>query len=205
MHKLAPLVIVIVLGLASVASANLLVNGDFSQNGVPAALGTTNISSWSSWGSSGYYNDDIDSQMSVKIWWDDSGLWQDWSATAGEAYTLAVDARQQSTDPLVSWRGYLKVEFYNSTNGQIASQELDYLTPTDSKDTWLQLSGTYTAPVDTVYGRILLGMNNWASNAAGSVYFDNASVVAAIPEPTMAALFGFAGLIFLAARRMVRR
>ena len=204
MRKLVTSVIVVVLTLASVASANLLLNGDFSQSGVAGQLGTATINNWSTWGTSGYYQSDIGSQYSVKIWWDDSGLWQDWTAVAGQAYQMTVQGQTLSSEPLRNWDGFLQVEWYNSGNGQISKRTVDNFYPTDPTNQWVAVQGVVTAPVGTAYGRILLGVTNWSASASGSVYFDNADVVA-IPEPTLAALLGFAGLLFLAGRRIAHR
>ena len=57
--------------------------------------------------------------MSVKFWWDDTGLFQDFACTAGVLYDFRVDARHRSSEPLVDWKGYLKAEFYNASWVQV--------------------------------------------------------------------------------------
>lgn len=202
MRKFVVIFVSVVL-LSTMASANLLLNGDFALNGTPATYTSATINSWNTWGNSGWYNDD-QTNMSVKMWWDDSGIYQNFSATPGQAYEFSVDALQRDTEPLTNWWGYLKAEFYDAGSLQIGVQELAYITSLNVTNIWIPLSGIYTAPVGTVQGRIVLGITHWAENPAGSAYFDNASVIA-IPEPTIASLFGLSGLLFLAVRRRLRK
>jgi len=203
--KKGSLAVLVLIAAASMASANLLVNGDFA-NGTSGGgqFGAATINNWTTYGSSGWYQSDIGGNYSVKMWWDDSGIYQDWACTAGEQFNLTVDALQRSTpDPLVSWTGYLQVEFYDSTGtNKLASQQLAYFPPTEPHDTWVTLSGSYTAPVSAVSGRIVLGVENWATNASGSAYFDNATVNQVVPEPSLAGLvlFGAIGLVLLRRR-----
>ncbi len=194
--------VVAVMAVATAASANLLVNGDFTLDGTTAQLGTAAINNWSYWGTSGWYNDDIGANLSVKVWWDDTGLYQDWACDGNTAYELSVDAMNRSgSDNLTNWWGYLKVEFYDVSNAKVGESELDFLTMDDPDDTWMSLSGTYTSPAASSYGRIVLGLTHWAENPSGAAYFDNASVIEAIPEPAIAGLL----LIGVVGLRMLRR
>jgi autotransporter-associated beta strand protein len=157
---------------------NLLQNGDFALNGTPAQIHLATINNWSAWGESGWYNTDIDSQLSVKIWWDDTGIYQDWDCTPDTLYQLNVYARQRTAEPLVDWQGYMKVEFYDSGDGQLLAQELDYFLPEYPTNQWILLTGVATAPANTAYGRIILGIKNWSASAGGSCFFDDAAIYA---------------------------
>ncbi len=160
----------------SFSPTNLLLNSDFALDGVAAQINAATINNWGTWGPSGWYNSDIDSQMSVKLWYDDSGLFQDWTCAGSAVYELNVYARQRDAEPLVDWQGYLKVEFYDAGNGLLASQELDYFLPTDPTNQWILLTGCYTSPAASAYGRIVLGVKNWTATVSGAVFFDNARV-----------------------------
>jgi hypothetical protein len=193
--------VVAVVAVATAASANLLLNPGFTDGGGTAQIGSATINNWSHWGNSGWYNDDIGGNLSVKAWWDDTGIYQDWNCSPNTAYELSVDAQQRTGDSLVNWWGYLKVEFYDSSNTKLAEQELDYITSADSLDTWIPLSGIYTSPANSAYGRTILGITHWAENPAGASYFDNASVIEAIPEPAIAGLL----LVGVVGLRMLRK
>ncbi|MFH0953561.1 MAG: PEP-CTERM sorting domain-containing protein [Verrucomicrobiota bacterium] len=194
MKKYVVMVVVLVAS-CMVASANLLLNADFSSDGVFTNLAAANMTSWNHWGDSGYYQGDIGGNPSAKAWWDDSGIYQDFTATPGTVYALSVMAQQRTGDLLVNWHGYLKVEFYNALNVGVGTQELDYISSADPADSWVLLSGSSTSPVSTAYGRIVLGINNWAEGPSGAAYFDDASVDASVvPEPALAGLVLLGGL-----------
>ena len=110
-------------------------------------------------------------------------------------------ALQRDSEPLVDWKGYLKAEFYDSGDNQLLAQELDYLYPSDPTDQWVLLHGRVTAPSNTDYGRIVLGITGWTPDVSGAAYFDNASVDA-VPEPAAVPLFA---LGLLAVRGLRKR
>jgi len=159
-------------------NSNLLSNGDFALSGSGAQFGSATINGWTTWGNSGWYQDDIGGNYSVKTWWDDSGIYQDFACTPGLRYDFSVLARHRSApDPLVAWHGYLKAEFYDAGWTSLGSQVLGYITATSATDAWIPLSGSYTAPVSSANGRLVLGVDTWGSGASGAAYFDDASVV----------------------------
>jgi hypothetical protein len=182
-------VIMLVVVFAAAAQANLILNADFGSGTLGQLNNGGAIDNWNIFGTSqnGWYQTDIDSQRSVTMWWDDVGIFQNWACTPGEEYLLTVDARQPSVEPLVGWHAYLKVEWYDNLWAKVGESQLDYLSSADPQDAWIQLSGLATAAAGSANGRIVLGLNNWDS-PSGKAYFDNASVVAAIPEPSLAAL-----------------
>lgn len=187
-------------------AANVLLNPDFEVNGVSGQMSSsfTNIAHWIIFGSgsSGWYQDDIEAgNMCIKFWWDDIGIYQDFDAEAGQQFEFRVYALQRDSEPLVDWQGYLKAEFYDSGDGQLLAQELDYFYPSDPTNQWVLLHGRVTAPSNTDYGRIVLGIKNWTENVSGAAYFDNASVDA-VPEPAAVSLFA---LGLMAARSLRKR
>ncbi|MFH0881261.1 MAG: autotransporter-associated beta strand repeat-containing protein, partial [Lentisphaerota bacterium] len=159
-----------------ISVANLLQNSDLAQDGTPAQVGAATINNWTTWGASGWYNNDIDAQMAVKFWWNDSGMYQDFDCSAGMKYDFSVYARQRDIEPLTNWHGYLTAEFFDASWVSVGSRELDYISSDDPTNQWIQLSGSYTSPANSVHGRMVLGVNNWAAGPAGSAYFDNAAV-----------------------------
>ena len=199
------LVIGTAMASCQIASANLLVNGDFSQPGIAGQLGSVTVSNWNVYGAtSGWYANDIDSQMSVKIWNTDTGIYQDWSVTEGQAYNFQVSCYQWDSDHLVTAEGYLKVEWYDASNAQLGLTVLDTMTASDSYNTWVPLSGTATAAVGAAYGRVVLGLQGTMSG--DELFFDNADVsVAAVPEPATLAMFGLGILGLLRLRRKVAK
>jgi hypothetical protein len=181
--------VVVAGALCQAASANLLVNGDFAQAGVAGQIGTVTISNWTIWGSSGWYANDIGGQMSVKFWAPDSGIYQDWDATAGDVYSLSVQTYQSAAEHLNLEQAYLKVEWFDSVWGNLGNTVLDMMTTNSAEGSWVNLSGIATAVNNTAHGRITLGLQG--TDSSGAAFFDNADVVnVAIPEPGTLALFG---------------
>ena len=203
MRKVSLLIITATVAtLLSVSTyANLLLNTNFTDNGTYGQLPTTNMTYWTTWGASGWYQDDINSDASVKFWSSDTGAYQDYSANPNEVYDYSIYAQTRSSDQLQGWKGYLKAEFYDNGWTQLNSYVVDTFTTNDAVDAWVQLSGLATAPVSTVYGRIVIGIEPDQGSTAGSLYYDDADVYA-VPEPASAALLigGIAGIICMRRR-----
>ncbi len=197
--------------LAIPVSANMLNNSNFEVGG-PHGLGFHNgdpeywPDGWLGWGSSGYHHDDnaangydpsrtID-EKAVKLWWDDSGLYQDFAAVGGMEYDFSVQVLDASSEPC-SWNGVLKAEFYDASNGQLAVVELEKYMAGTSVDQWYEMSGSVVAPENTSYGRIVLTLADYFSGVGGALNFDNAAVT---PEPGTLALLGLAGLAVIRRR-----
>ncbi len=204
MRKLSLLIITATVAtvLSISTYANLLLNPGFTDNGTYGQLPTTNMTYWTTWGASGYYQDDINSDASVKFWFDDTGAYQNYSANANEVYDYSIYAQTRSSDQLQGWKGYLKAEFYDNDWNQLNSYVVDTFTTNDAVDAWVQLSGLATSPVGTVYGRITIGIEHDVGGTAGSIYYDDADVHVAVPEPASAALLigGIAGIICMRRR-----
>jgi hypothetical protein len=73
----------------AVSQANLLNNPGF-EDGPIGQLESITIPGWNTWGSAGWHHADagntIDT-MAVKLWWSDTGYWQDVDAVEVEGHT----------------------------------------------------------------------------------------------------------------------
>jgi hypothetical protein len=174
------------------ANANLLTDGDFEQGDTG---GLNSMPGWSNWGGSGWHHNDgpLQGTKGLKFWWDDAGIWQDFTATAGLQYTFAVDGYNRSAMPC-GWNGLIRAEFYDAANTKLSETQLDrFYSGSDPYDTWVTIGGTVTAPANTAYGRIILQIADWHSGISGDFFFDNASVE--VPEPATLLVLGLGGLL----------
>jgi hypothetical protein len=187
-------VLLCVCAIAGIASANLLSNAGFEQG--DSGWIDWGLPGWNVWGSSGYHEGSGPNggDKCVKLWWDDTGLWQDFTAVAGNEYAFSIQVYNLSSNPS-TWNGLLRAEFYDASNAKISDAQLDrFYSATDSKNQWVEIGGTLTAPVGTAYGRIVFQVADWSEGVGGDLYFDNASVE--IPEPATLVILGLGGLLF---------
>lgn len=196
------IVLLAFVAIAGLAQANLLSNGDF-ELGAPGNLGSNSPTDWGAWGWNGWLNRDsppsIDTQ-SVKMWWDDTGIWQSYAGTAGETYEYSVQVQDWSGNTNeITWDAVLAACFYTDTGGFLLRQEFVLDTATVADDVWHTLSGTATAPDETYWVQMQLYLTGWEDGIDGSIYFDNASLTL-VPEPMTMVLMGLGG-IFLRRRR----
>ena len=202
--------VVAVLSLVYVASANLLVNPGFelgpAGGGTPdgwwkynetgqetwaGRTGTNGMAFWSwSNGAFGGFGTDVSSNMLVG------------QVVNFSIYGLA-EAQYNSTTP----ETWLKIEWWtNGASTWTMQSTLDvYGTLTGNRDNWNLLSFTVTNTLtDVNMIKPIVGFGG-GTNVGGSqaVKWDDASltITDAIPEPTIAGLLGFAGLLFCAVRR----
>ena len=102
----------------------MLINPGFEDG--PTGQMNNPIPGWNTWGTNGWHHDDagktIDSKA-VKIWWVDSGYWQDFSVIEGHTYNFSVYMAHYSDDPLRDGsegpgtgdkKGVVKAEWYNA-------------------------------------------------------------------------------------------
>jgi len=162
------------------ADANLLTNGDF-EDGNTGQIGVVPIPGWHSWGTNGWHNDDAGAVIgakSVKFWWDQVGLWQDFPAIAGVTYVYSVQVMDWSGDTSPNnWDLQIEAEFYDASNAQLTAVVLGYFdSGIQPNDTWVQIGGSIAAPANTAYGRVVLRTVDWQPGIAGAIYFDNVSV-----------------------------
>ena len=184
---------------------NLLSNPGFEEGDTGAINGSGNPTDWQAWGpESGWHHNDAGKTIddkAIKFWWDDAAVWQDFPATAGDDYLYSVMAFNSTGDPLNLWNGLLKAEFYDNLSGSgtpLLEMDIDrYYSASDPVDTWVELSGSVTAPAGAVLGRIILKIADWQESPGGSLNFDNASVV---PEPATISLLAV-GLACMLRRR----
>lgn len=216
MRKLASLVIVVVVGLASAASANILLNPSFENADIAGSWSPTN---W--WRSDGNDRTDINSWGGG--WAAQDGSWamklNNNGGNPGDHYL----GTEVSTNVEVG--ASVTISFYTFVNNApyFSNAYLDVGMMTAGDDTWfnnldfsgglsnqtfgsgwVQYSFTITNLTPNVNAvQAWLNFKGVDSPGGTDLLIDSASLT--IPEPTMAALLGFSGLIFLAGRRIVRR
>ena len=218
MRKLAPLAVVVVLALACVASANLLVNpgfetgttgGDGGLFGGTVALGYFSQNSLSI---ENYSAHSGSNGVSLHNWWD--GAWgyfgQEISTNSviGDVVTFSAWGLFEANYTSATKETWMQIEFWQGGVQAGTVQYSIYDTLAANRGNWNQItvlatntfSGVTMVKTLVGYGQ---GTNLGLGTSAG--WIDDLDVTMAIPEPTMAALLGFSGLIFLAARRMVRK
>jgi glucosylceramidase len=180
-------VTLILIALTLSVRAELLTNGGFEQ-GATGQIGSVAIPGWNYWGNSGWHHNDAGAFIGTKgmrFWWDGVGLWQDFTATAGMTYACSVQVMDAGSDTSANnWDLQIEAEFYNATNTAIVKTAVGYFdSTTQPNDTWVGIGSSIAAPAGTAYGRIVLRQVDWRSGIAGSIYFDNASVVPAGVAP----------------------
>jgi hypothetical protein len=183
--------------LSAVAEANLLSNADF-ENGVGGWFGDAAFSlpDWSVWGTSGARETNLNHTQggtaSVVTWHNDTGLFQEFSATAGETYSVSSYALTRSSDPATNWDGLLKVEWSDGSTNISEDEVGRFYGGVDAVDSWKQIQSSLVAPSSATLGRVVLYVtDNGGGATSGSVAWDDIDVeAAAVPEP--------ASLMFLA-------
>lgn len=180
MNKSGLIICLILLGCGMPVGANLLLNPGFEE-GPTGRIGLTAIPGWNCWGQSGWHHDDaglIIDTKAVMLWWADSGIWQDFAATAGRAYRFSGHMLHKAADPLRGGdkTGQFRAEWYNAANTKLGEEVVGILTKDDPTGTWLRFSADLAAPQGTVRGRFLIRM--YGSSGDGIVNYDNVSVMA---------------------------
>lgn len=194
------LVLLVLLAVTGIATADLLYNGDFTIEGTDPA----NADGWSEWNSGGWVNREQAAGGITPDNWHyaignagaiNNGIWQDIAvADDGATYTLSADAAMDAW-----WypAGYVKIEFYDAGAVQLDFAEVWLPDPGgfDIGLPWDNYSVTATAPAGTVTVRAVMG--GYTDGNGGTLRFDNAVLV---PEPATMVLLGLGGL-FLRRRR----
>ncbi len=141
---------------------------------------------WTTWGPGVLYYSEFGltiESRAVKFWHSDSGMFQDFDATAGKDYAFSVEVLNSTVrkETLKLWKGYLRAEFYDDSSALVSSTDLDAYDPTTTAtplDQWETLSGTIKAPAGATKGRIVLGLKDYKPGVGGALHFDNARVAA---------------------------
>jgi len=186
MRKVFGCCVLILLAMVAGVQANILENPGF-EDGPTGQITNVPIPGWSTWNYSGWHHDDIGAVIdtkAVKLWWTDSGIFQDISVTEGHTYRFSGYMLHTSGDPLRDpagnpgagdKTGELHAEWYDVAENLLLEETFGVITKDDPTDTWLYYSEDLTAPVNAVTGRILLRMYQ-PTAGDGAVNYDNALV-----------------------------
>jgi hypothetical protein len=216
-----------IFAMTGIASANLLINGDFESsialtdtNGAPTGLFES--ADWEQWG----WNNGV-SYITVDTWkdwsfvsptnggngtkllntgnaWYDGGggAFQTVAATAGQEYQLTVDSGA------VDWwlpTGQMELIWLDSTNGLIGANSRYTVDPAVYGDNYdiahpmENYSLTAVAPVGAEFVKVEFS-SRMPGGIGGSITFDNANLEV-VPEPATLGLLGLAGGALLIIRR----
>jgi len=193
------------IGIAGMASANLLVNSGFESG---------DMSSWnpggpgwrtSSYGAdmhSGTYGlvDDVQSTDSTEWRVIDQAV----AVTAGQSYDVDAYLKGVSIQSGVS-ESWLELAWVNGSGGWVSSFQTTHLT---ADSDWTLMSGTdLVAPVGSVTADVRLVTHQIAGQApSGTSYhmFDDVSFGASVPEPGTLGCIGLGSLIGLIVLRRQR-
>ena len=169
--------------LTTPRQAEELINGHFEdgdcgylENGVPG---------WRYWGGkTGYHHEESEAcfgSKGMKLWWENSGMWQNFNASPGISYECSVNVMDWSGETSsVNWDFRFDIEFYNSNDKLLTKEVVGYFDSTNELDNiWRKLSGAVSAPDETEYGRVVLRLYNNREGIDGTIYIDNVSVISA--------------------------
>jgi hypothetical protein len=188
------IVLLVILGFAAGnVLANNLLNPGFELGTLGRFGGPQNVTNWTTFGTKGWHTGNTGNDFAhsgtkgVKIWWDDTYIYQDISVTAGNRYDFSVWAYSFSGDDL-GLRfadGVLQVKWYDAGSTLILEEEIGRFygalavgVPIDPYDTWKFISGTRTAPSQAVTCRVFmyLDRHEGAFEIKSSIFWDDASV-----------------------------
>jgi len=203
--------VILVIGFAAGnALANALLNPSFEE-GVLGRFEPQNVTYWTTVGTNGWHHSDVNyagvncvhsGTKGVKIWWDDTYLYQDFPVIKDE-YDFSVYAYSAVQDNL-GLRfadAVFQVEWYDDVNALILAEEIGRFygapslsDPCDPYNTWKFISGSRTAPPLAVTCKVLLYLDRHegAADIDGSINWDDVSVTwryaASNPNPEDGAL-----------------
>jgi sialate O-acetylesterase len=114
----------------------------------------------------------------LKFLWDGTSICQYFSAEAGQPYAFSLSTYNPGM-PDSRWQPRIQVQWFDADNkpvgGIVTVAETDNASSPPKQ--WNPLAGNATAPAGTVYGRLLLNLNNRGSGQMWvAAYLDNASV-----------------------------
>ncbi len=211
-RSMAAVGLVLVLALAGVVSANLLQNPGFE---IGSAGGATPTNWWKydQCGQENWANHTGTNGMAFWSW--QNGVWGGFgqdvvtNLSVGDTITFSIYGLFEANYSSSTKETWLKIEYWTNNASTWIRQDsysvYDYLAA--NRETWNQVAfvSTNVTPNVTMIKPIVGyggGTNQSLSNQ--SVKWDDADLTV-IPEPAIATLLGFAGLLILAARRLVRK
>ena len=196
MKQLRTMLWVLALALCPLGLHAQLINNGGLEGGTQGQFGSASIPNWTTFGTEGWHHSDPGGfhggSLAVKVWHENTGLYQDFAATPGSSYNVSAFALSAINDGLSGWDGVLRLEWYQG-NTLLGSQEIDrFVGGTDPLGSWVQLSGLGTALAGTDKGRIVMGLTSVGTGShTGSLNFDDASVtLSQVPEPSSIAMMG---------------
>lgn len=204
MHRRVLGVVLLVVGLGVGASANMVTDPGFEGVGSGA---------WNPWSSHGNMNVSFDysavpanvyeGSESFAIQWSSTvPQWnlveakQDFSVTAGYDWNASIYAKSQ---PLNGAEAYLETIFLDAGMNEVGKMKSEALTGLQD---WTLLSNVGKVADNATSARFrLVVFTSGGDSSSGSVFFDNASATASIPEPATVSLLGLAMGLLVYARR----
>lgn len=183
----------LVLLMPSNVYANLIGNGDF-QDADRGTFGSIFISDWSTNGYSGSIHREFNYPSglgnAVKIWHSDTAIYQDFTAVAGQSYSIGGYAYTSSYDGggVNGWDGVCIVEWYIGgiwLGTKISEDEVGrFYGGIDSEDSWKYLQSNVTAPALADSAKLIFTItDNGNGTKSGSIGWDSIDVEA-VPEPS---------------------
>lgn len=112
----------------------------------------------------------------LKLTGPDSGLQQDWVATQGWRYASAAYAYTPSADKFAGTNVHavVQLQFLDTGSNVLATYESAYFMTNATAGTWSNLAAEGVAPVNTKYGRTIVGLFG-DPVMSGSIWFDDAT------------------------------
>jgi hypothetical protein len=209
--------VIVALAVVLTASANLMLNSDFEiASGGAGMWGRTPANHWgyNAGGSEGWAA--RTGTNGVAFWsWDNgtfAGFGQDVSTNMilGDIITFTIYGRAEADFRSSSLETRIEMEIW--TNSGAASYTVKvtndiYSALIGSPGNWNQYTLKYTNQFAgmTLIKPIVSGGGFTNRGGSQAVTWDDTDLTVVIPEPTIAALMGFGGLLFLAVRRMARK
>jgi hypothetical protein len=185
------------------AHANILSNASF-EGGDRGTFGAIWFPGWSTQGNNGAVTREFCYPYglgnSVKLWYNDTVLFQGLSVVAGQSYSVGGFAYSGSYDNggVSGWDSICKIEWYQGniwTGTKISEEEIGRFNgQQDALDSWKQVGRAVTAPALAESAKLLILMaENGNTLKKGSIGWDSFDVET-IPEPASLLLLS-AGVI----------
>ncbi len=181
--------VLLVLMFSVSSQANKLANGGFEDPATPLGSwnGLTPIPNWKFEGyiptggwQAGLIGNDVGRVRDIqgaRIWGNDTVLYQEFDVDAGAGYVFSVYCHNNADGDTVDGIFHLVASFYDAANAELSSQIVasfdTAVEPTQALGEWVQISGSVTAPIGAVTGRVGLDLDD---RTIGGMDFDDVSV-----------------------------